>query len=110
MGVDAGGGSSKLEFMVKAKSQFKTRSVASNVEIHIPVPPDVDTPAFKTSIGSCKYTPDKDVMVWSIKQFQGQKDYIMTATFGLPSVQNEDLKDKFMKTPINVKFEIPYFT
>ena len=28
----------------------------------------------------------------------------------LPSVQNEDLKDKFMKTPINVKFEIPYFT
>ena len=33
--------------MIKAKSQFKTRSVANNVEIIIPVPRDVDSPSFK---------------------------------------------------------------
>ena len=31
----------------QAKSQFKSRSIANNVEIIIPVPPDVDSPAFK---------------------------------------------------------------
>ena len=39
--------------------------------------------------------------------FQGGKEYLMRAHFGLPSVQNEELEGK---PPINVKFEIPYFT
>ena len=38
---------SRIEYLVKAKSQFKSRSIANNVEIIIPVPPDVDSPAFK---------------------------------------------------------------
>ena len=37
--------------MVKAKSQFKRRSTANNVEIMIPVPNDADSPKFKTTIG-----------------------------------------------------------
>merc|ERR1719352_1534768 len=40
-------------------------------------------------------------------QFQGGKEYLMRAHFGLPSVQNEE---DGQKPPINVKFEIPYFT
>merc|ERR1719319_1287555 len=51
---------SRIEIMVKAKSQFKRRSTANNVEIVIPVPQDADSPKGKP--------------------------------------------------PINVKFEIPYFT
>ena len=107
--VDRSTSRTRIEYMVKAKSQFKARSVANNVEIHIPVPSDVDTPNFKTSIGTVKYLPGKDEMVWTIKQFAGQKDYIMTATFGLPSVVSET-RDAYQKRPINVKFEIPYFT
>ena len=38
---------------------------------------------------------------------QGGKEYLMRAHFGLPSVQNEE---DAQKPPINVKFEIPYFT
>merc|ERR1712174_51936 len=53
--------------------------------------------------------PDQDCIVWSIKQFQGQKDFIMTANFGLPSVGAEN-RDSYMKAPMSVKFEIPYFT
>merc|ERR1719426_709165 len=49
--VDPGQSRSRIEYMIKAKSQFKSRSVANNVEIHIPVPSDVDSPSFKTSIG-----------------------------------------------------------
>merc|ERR1712100_920453 len=43
---------SRIEYMIKAKSQFKQRSCANNVEILIPVPPDASAPSFKTSIGS----------------------------------------------------------
>ncbi|MPC51893.1 AP-1 complex subunit mu-1 [Portunus trituberculatus] len=62
--------------MVKAKSQFKRRSTANNVEIIIPVPNDADSPKFKTSVGSV-------------------------------NVVGEDSEGK---PPIQVRFEIPYFT
>lgn len=44
---------------LQAKSQFKSRSIANNVEIIIPVPNDVDSPTFKASIGSVAYLPDQ---------------------------------------------------
>lgn len=98
---------SRIEYMIKAKSQFKRRSTANNVEIHIPVPNDADSPKFKTSIGSAKYTPENSQVIWNIKSFPGGKEYLMRAHFDLPSVVGEDLEGK---PPITVKFEIPYFT
>ena len=47
---------SRVEIMVKAKSQFKRRSTANNVEIMIPVPNDSDSPKFKTTIGLSQYS------------------------------------------------------
>ncbi|KAM5172189.1 AP-1 complex subunit mu-2 [Mantella aurantiaca] len=98
---------SRLEIMVKAKGQFKKQSVANNVEISVPVPSDADSPKFKTSVGSAKYLPEKNVVVWTIKSFPGGKEYLMRAHFGLPSVETEEMEGK---PPISVKFEIPYFT
>merc|ERR1719369_2686325 len=98
---------SRVEIMVKAKSQFKRRSTANNVEIIIPVPNDADSPKFKTSVGSVKYTPEQNCIIWTIKSFPGGKEYLMRAHFGLPSVENEDAEGK---PPIQVRFEIPYFT
>lgn len=98
---------SRIEFMIKAKSQFKRRSTANNVEIIISVPQDADSPKFKTTAGSCKYAPDQNTMVWTIKSFPGGKEYLMRAHFGLPSVVSENLDSK---PPIHVRFEIPYFT
>ncbi len=100
---------SRIEYMIKAKSQFKSRSIANNVEIIIPVPRDVDTPSFKASIGTVTYYPDRDAIVWTIKQFAGSKEYLMRAHFGLPSITSEEGGDSWKK-PIEVKFEIPYFT
>uniref|UniRef100_A0A8R1XZJ1 MHD domain-containing protein n=1 Tax=Onchocerca volvulus TaxID=6282 RepID=A0A8R1XZJ1_ONCVO len=104
---------SRVEYMIKAngyhnaKSQFKRRSTANNVEISIPVPSDADSPKFKTSIGTVKYTPEQNSFVWTIKSFPGGKEYLMRAHFNLPSVQSEDREGR---PPMKVKFEIPYFT
>lgn len=58
---------SKIEYLVKTKTQFKSKSIANNVEIIIPVPNDVDSPIFKSNVGSVKYVPDQNCMIWSIK-------------------------------------------
>lgn len=47
--------------MVKAKSNFKSKSIANNVDIYIPVPDDAERPKFKTGHGNCNYVPDKEV-------------------------------------------------
>jgi len=104
---------SRVEYMIKAKSNFKRRSTANNVEIVIPVPTDADSPAFKCSIGKVEYVPERSAIVWRIKQFQGQKEFLMRAHFGLPSVSSDEHPGGLSanaKAPIAVQFEIPYFT
>ena len=69
------------------------------------------------------YLPDKDAVVWKIKQYHGGREYLMRAHFGLPSVSAASMNDPMdkkgkgkgadensWKAPIAVKFEIPYFT
>ena len=142
--------------MVKARSQFKERSSATNVEILLPLPPDAITPNVRTSQvslpaksskgaqyawcfsaagvetlsfcftacgklcgltspslaclqGAAVYAPEKEAMVWKIKNFPGGKEFLLRCKFGLPSVEAEE-EAKGRMPPIWVKFEIPYFT
>jgi hypothetical protein len=90
------------------------------------VPEDADSPRFRTNIGSVHYAPEKSAIIWKIKQFGGGKEFLMRAELGLPSVKGDDEHGGGMtggfggsmggtgqgkaKRPINVKFEIPYFT
>ena len=60
---------SRVEYMIKARSQFKRRSTANHVEVVVPVPADADSPKFKTSVGSVRYVPEQNVLIWSIKSF-----------------------------------------
>uniref|UniRef100_A0A2N9GUZ0 MHD domain-containing protein n=1 Tax=Fagus sylvatica TaxID=28930 RepID=A0A2N9GUZ0_FAGSY len=100
---------SRIEFTVKARSQFKERSTATNVEIELPVPSDATNPNIRTSMGSATYAPENDALVWKIKSFPGNKEYMLRAEFSLPSVTAEEAAPE-RKAPIRVKFEIPYFT
>jgi len=101
-------GRSRVEYLVKLRSQFKARSTANSVKILIPVPQDADSPTFKTNIGSVKYAPEKDCIEWRIRQLQGGKEYMMAARFGLPSVESDSTRKE--KPVITCEFEIPYYT
>ena len=57
--------------------------------------------------GHCRYVPEQQAVCWTIKSFPGGKEYLMKAQFFLPSVDGNLIEGK---PPINVKFEIPYFT
>ncbi|KAK9669486.1 hypothetical protein RND81_13G134000 [Saponaria officinalis] len=100
---------SRMEIMIKARSQFKERSYATNVEIDLPVPPDATNPKIRTSMGSATYVPENDAILWKIKSFPGNKEYLLRAEFRLPSVSADDGAPE-RKPPVRVRFEIPYFT
>ncbi|GFY91408.1 clathrin adaptor complexes medium subunit family protein [Actinidia rufa] len=100
---------SRIEISVKARSQFKERSTATNVEIELPVTSDATNPNVRTSMDSASYAPENDALVWKIKSFPGGKEYMFRAEFTLPSITAEEAAPE-RKAPIRVKFEIPYFT
>lgn len=126
-------GRSRVIINVTAKSQFRRRSTASLVEIAIPVPPDADSPRFKTTAGSVIYAPEMNAVVWKLKDFPGGQEYSMKAQVQLSSISSEmeeeqdDLVtsgattvdsttafrnatiNRIKNQPISVKFEIPYF-
>ncbi|KAG2675967.1 hypothetical protein I3760_12G029400 [Carya illinoinensis] len=100
---------SRIEIMVKARSQFKERSTATSVEIELPLPSDATNPNVRTSLGTATYAPENDALVWKIKSFPGNKEYMLRAEYTLPSITSEEATPE-RKAPIRVKFEIPYFT
>ena len=85
--IEANG--TKVAYMIKTKSQFKNKSIANNVKIKVPVPSDVASPSFKAAVGTVTYVPDEDCVVWNLKQFYGNREYMMRAHFNLPSVSSE---------------------
>jgi len=44
---------SRISYSVQVKAQFKEKSTASNVQIYIPVPKDIDTPVYKKNNRKC---------------------------------------------------------
>lgn len=101
---------SRIEYIVKARTQLKPRAIANNVKISIPVVPDVDTPKFKCSSGSAKYAPDRDVIVWTLKQFKAGREADMRGHFLMSSSGIKQGSENAAKRPITLEFEVPYFT
>eukprot|EP00760_Papus_ankaliazontas_P004329 PhM_4_TR11811/c0_g1_i1/m.18545/K12393/AP1M; AP-1 complex subunit mu len=99
----------RVEFLVKAKSQFKRTSSATGVEIRIPVPRDVDTPRCKASTGSVRYSAEHDAIAWGIKVFPGGREYQCEGMFNIPTLRGSD-GDGWKSRPVALTFEIPYFT
>jgi AP-1 complex subunit mu len=100
----------RVEYAVRTKAQFKKKSVAQNVDIFIPVPQNTSNPNFATTMGTAEYVPEQDAIKWTIKQFQGGKEYVLRAEILLPTVTTVDPEAQRKKRPISVNFEIPYFT
>lgn len=98
---------SRVEMLIRARAQYRQQSVAQNVQIRVPVPPDVDSPKAQCTAGRMRYSPNENCLVWTIKQFPGRKQFTLRAHFGLPSVESDEDESK---RPITVSFEIPFFT
>ena len=59
---------SRIEYMIKAKAQFKRRSTANNVEIYVPVPDDADSPKFRVSKFNLLFLNANDLVLFFKKK------------------------------------------
>lgn len=82
----------------------------------MPVPEDVEAPVFHTPTGSATYVPENNAFKWTIKQFAGHRyeifyfrEYVANAEFKLPTIESPK-RHLYKKQPININFEIPFFT
>lgn len=69
---------SRIEYLVKARSQFKERSNATNVEISLPLPPDAITPTVRTSQVGLRLNATR-IYFWDMSE------YFLAFVFGLSS-------------------------
>lgn len=74
---------SRVDYTIKARSQFKERSTANNVEIIIPVPSDATLPQITATQGTAVYQPENECVLWKIKQFPGGKEFVLKARLSL---------------------------
>lgn len=51
------------------------------------------------------YAPEKEALVWKIKNFPGGREFLLRCKFGLPSVAAEEEAHGRLP-PIKVKFEV----
>ena len=100
---------SRVDLTVKIQSNFKEKCLANNINIFVPVPTDIQSPVFKCMIGSASYCSERDSIQWTIPQFAGHKNYSMTASCSLPSLESKD-RLNFTRIPAEIVFEIPFFT
>lgn len=80
--------STRVEYVVKVKSNYKKKSRANWVEITIPVSEDAISPRFRAASGDVRYYPERDCMTWRIKNMYGGSELFLRADFSLPSVQS----------------------
>lgn len=66
-------GPCRFFFPVLSSYIFFCDSSAVNVVIEVPTPSDASNPKIRTSMGSAKYAPEKDALLWKIKSFPGNK-------------------------------------
>ena len=103
---------SRIEIMATIKAQYKSRSKAQNVEIMIPVPEDADSPKLNlkfngNGVYSAKWKPELSAIRLKFSHMKGGTEGLLKAELGLPVVSGED---DGPRRPIQVKFNIPYFT
>ena len=99
----------RYDYEIKARTNYKARSTATNTDIMIPVPNDILKADCKPSLGTATWDSGKESVVWNIKNFQGQVETYMKCSFTFPSVRIDD-PHRHLKKPISVSFDIPYFT
>ena len=70
-----------------------------------PRPAHLGAPPPPPGQGNAKYVPEKEALMWSIKNFPGGREFLLRCKFGLPSVAAEEEGHGRMP-PIKVKFEV----
>lgn len=75
---------------MKLKAIFERTNFASNVVCKIPVPSNAaNVKVYSAGTGKAKYEPESNAIMWRIKKFQGDMEYMMSAEVTTTPLKNE---------------------
>jgi AP-1 complex subunit mu len=100
--------SSRIEYAVSLSTLFKEQNIASNIQVEIPVSPDTTSPEIQCSCGTVVYDPEKDALLWTLRNIKGKREFKLQAKLCVPSTGIVTQSPGM--TPVRVTFEIPYNT
>ena len=87
---------------MKVKSLFDSTNFATNVVVKIPVPKSTAScKVYAAGIGKAKYEPEKSALMWRIKKFSGDSEYVITAEVLLTQTKSDK---QWIKPPIALEF------
>lgn len=95
----------RIDITVNVKGEFDPNVLGQKVEIRIPVPTTTSKVSVKADRGRSKYKAGENAVVWKIKRFSGGRTAQLNAELELLSTAE---KKKWAKSPISVKFEVPF--
>ena len=94
----------KLEYSIKLKAIFERTNFASNVVCKIPVPPNsANVKVYSAGTGKAKYEPENNAILWRIKKFQGDMEYMMSAEVTTTPLKTDKV---WSKPPISLDFQV----
>jgi len=98
-----------VSYTVNLSTLFKEHTSATSIQIEIPVHTDVTSPEIRCSYGTVVYVPEKDILLWTLRNVKGSRRFKLQSKLSLPSTR--DLKNSTPSNiPVRVNFEIPYYT
>jgi AP-2 complex subunit mu-1 len=102
-------GRTKIDVTIKMKSVFEKSIAANNVVVKVPCPKSTASASFAhVSGGKAKYEPANDALVWRIRRFPGETEFVLQAEIDLVPTMHD--KGWLSKPPISIDFQVPMFT
>jgi len=100
-------GRTRININLKAIALFKAKLNATNVVIKVPVPPNTASCNIHTGAGRARFEPEQRAIVWRIKRFGGETEFLMAAAVDLmPSARQKP----WSRPPISAEFQVPMFS
>lgn len=97
----------KLEYSVKLKAIFERTNFATNVVVKVPVPPNsANVKIYSAGSGKAKYEPEQNAIMWRIKKFQGDMEFMMSAEVIVTPLKADK---QWNKPPISIDFQVTSF-
>lgn len=100
-------GKTRVVVNIKAIANFSSQLFATNVVFKIPAPPNTATTNLIAGVGTAKYVPEHNAIVWKVRRFPGGSELALNGEIGL--IMSTKAK-AWVRPPISADFQVPMFT
>jgi len=96
-------GKTRVVMNIKAIANFSSQLFATNVSFKIPVPNSTAKCRINMAIGTAKYVPEQNAIVWKVRRFPGGSEAVLNAEIEL--IMSTKTKP-WVRPPIAVDFQV----